>query len=76
MLTGINTVNSNQEIIESYCHGYRTGCEYSKVKIIEAACEWLENNIDDYVGQIDSIVYIDSDLKENFKNYLKGVLIN
>ena len=76
MLTGINTVNSNQEIIESYLHGYRNGCEHSKVKIIEAACEWLENNIENYVTQGSSWTWIDSELKENFRNYLKGVLVD
>ena len=80
MLTGINTVNSNQEIIESYLHGYRNGCEHSKVKIIEATGEWLENNIENYVTQGGSWTWIDSELKENLKenlkNYLKGVLVN
>jgi hypothetical protein len=64
MLTGINTVNSNQEIIELYLHGYRNGCEHSKVKLIEAACEWLENNMESYIGRIDSDVY--SNLVGNF----------
>ena len=76
MLTGINTVNSNQEIIESYMYGYRNGCEHSKVKLIEAACEWLENNIENYVTQGGSWTWIDSDLKDDFKNYLKGVFVN
>lgn len=79
MLTGINTVNSNQEIIELYLQGYRTGCELSKVKLIEAACEWLENNVENYITQVDSNVY-DSDvyfnLVGNFKSYLTGVLVD
>ena len=88
MLTGINTVNSNQEIIESYICGYRTGCEYSKAKLIEAAREWLENNMNNYISQagyyarIDSkskealSIILNSKLKEDFKNYLTGVFVN
>jgi hypothetical protein len=45
MLIGINTANSNQEIIELYLQWYRNGCVYSN-------------------------------LVSNFKNYLKGVLVN
>lgn len=74
MLTGINTVNLNKEIIELYLQGYRNGCELSKVKLIEAACKWLENNMESYIGQIDSDVY--SNLVSNFKNYLMGVSVN
>ena len=88
MLTGINTVNSNHEIVESYMYGYRNGCEHSKVKLIEAACKWLENNIENYISQADYYARIDSKskeafsiilnskLKEDFKNYLKGVFVN
>lgn len=78
MLTGINSVNSNsnQEIIESYLHGYRNGCEHAKVKLIEAAIEWLDNNIENYVTQVDSDAWINSELEEDFKKYLKGVLVN
>jgi hypothetical protein len=76
MLTGINSVNSNQEIIESYLQGYRNGCEHSKVKLIEAACEWLENNIENYVTQVDSDAWINSELEEDFKKYLTGVLVD
>lgn len=76
MLTGINTVNSNQEIIESYLQGYRNGCEYSKVKLIEVACEWLENNVENYVTQVDSDAWINSELEEDFKKYLTGVLVD
>lgn len=76
MLTGINTVNSNQEIIESYLQGYRNGCEHSKVKLIEAAVEWLENNIENYVTQVDSDAWINSELEEDFKKYLTGVLVD
>lgn len=89
MLTGINSVNSNsnQEIIESYLHGYRNGCEHAKVKLIEAATEWLENNIENYVTQanlgyvtrVDSDVYysnIYSNLVGNFKSYLMSVLVD
>lgn len=76
MLTGINTANSNQVIIESYLHGYRNGCEHAKVKLIEAATEWLENNIDNYVTQVDSDAWINSELEEDFKKYLTGVLVD
>lgn len=79
MLTGINSVNSNQKIIESYLHGYRNGCEHAKVRLIEAACEWLENNVENYVTQIDSDVYnsdIYSNLVGNFKSYLTRVLVD
>ena len=76
MLTGINTVNSNQEIIESYLQGYRNGCEHSKVKLIEAACEWLENNVENYVTQVGTWTWIDSELKKNFENYLTKVLVD
>lgn len=76
MLTGINSVNSNQEIIESYLQGYRNGCEHSKVKLIEAACEWLENNVENYVTQVGTWTWIDSELKKNFENYLTGVLVD
>lgn len=79
MLTGINTVNSNQEIIESYLQGYRNGCEYAKVRLIEAACKWLENNVENYVIQVDSDVYdsdVYSNLVGNFKSYLTGVLVD
>ena len=75
MLTGINTVNSNHEIVESYMYGYRNGCEHSKVKLIGAACEWLENNIENYVTQGGSWTWIDSNLKKDFENYLKGVFV-
>lgn len=79
MLTGINTINSNQEIIESYLHGYRNGCEHAKVRLIEAATEWLENNVENYIDQIDSDV-LDSDvysnLVGNFKSYLTRVLVD
>ena len=74
MLTRINTVNLNQEIIELYLQGYRNGCELSKVKLIEAACKWLENNMESYIGQIDSDVYFN--LVGNFKSYLTGVLVD
>lgn len=50
MLTGINTVNSNRE-----------NCEYSK-KLIEAARELLE----DHEAWINSGVWIDSELEEDF----------
>lgn len=78
MLTGINSVNSNsnQEIIESYLQGYRNGCEHAKVKLIEAAIEWLENNIENYVTQVDSDAWINSELEEDFKKYLTGVLVD
>lgn len=78
MLTGINSVNSNsnQEIIESYLHGYRNGCEHAKIRLIEAATEWLENNIENYVTQVDSDAWIDSELEEDFKKYLTGVLVD
>lgn len=76
MLTGINTVNSNQEIIESYLHGYRNGCEHAKVKLIEAAIEWLDNNAENYVIQGGSCKWIDLELKKNFENYLTGVLVD
>lgn len=79
MLTGINTVNSNQEIIESYLQGYRNGCEHAKVKFIEAATKWLENNVENYITQVDSNVYdsdVYSNLVSNFKSYLYSVLIN
>lgn len=78
MLTGINSVNSNsnQEIIESYLRGYRNGCEHAKVKLIEAAIEWLDNNAENYVIQGGSWKWIDLELKENFKNYLTGVLVD
>lgn len=79
MLTGINTINSNQEIIESYLHGYRNGCEHAKVKLIEAATEWLENNVENYITQVDSNVYdsdVYSNLIGNFKSYLTGVLVD
>lgn len=79
MLTGINSVNSNQEIIESYLHGYRNGCEHAKVKLIEAACEWLENNVENYITQVDSNIYdsdVYSNLVSNFKSYLTGVLVD
>lgn len=78
MLTGINSVNSNsnQVIIESYLHGYRNGCEHAKVKLIEAATEWLENNIDNYVTQVDSDAWINSELEDDFKKYLNGVLVD
>lgn len=76
MLTGINTVNSNQEIIESYLHGYRNGCEHAKVKLIEAAIEWLDNNAENYVIQEGSWKWIDLELKKNFENYLTGVLVD
>lgn len=78
MLTGINSVNSNsnQEFIESYLHGYRNGCEHAKVKLIEAAMEWLENNVENYVTQVDSDAWIDSELEEDFKKYLTGVLVD
>lgn len=48
MLTGINTVNSNQENNESYLHGYKNGYDYAKVKLIEDACDWLEQHHEDY----------------------------
>ena len=76
MLTGINAVNSNQVIIESYLQGYRNGCEHAKVKLIEAATEWLENNIDNYITRVDSDAWIDSELEEDFKKYLMGVLVD
>lgn len=76
MLTGINTVNSNQEIIESYLQEYRNGCEHAKVKLIEAACEWLEDNIENYVTQVDSDAWINSELEEDFKKYLTDVLVD
>jgi hypothetical protein len=80
MLTGINSVNSNQVsnqvIIESYLRGYRNGYEHAKVKLIEAACEWLENNIENYVTQVDSDAWINSELEEDFKKYLTGVLVD
>lgn len=80
MLTGINSVNSNQvsnqEIIESYLQGYRNGCEHAKIKLIEAAMEWLENNAENYVIIGGSWKWIDLELKENFKNYLTGVLVD
>ena len=76
MLTGINAVNSNQVIIESYLQGYRNGCEHAKVKLIEAATEWLENNIDNYIPRVDSDAWIDSELEEDFKKYLMGVLVD
>lgn len=70
MLTNINSINSNQEIIELYLQGYRNGCEHAKIKLIEAACEWLENNIENYVTQVDSDAWINSELEEDFKKYL------
>jgi hypothetical protein len=76
MLTGINTVNSNQEIFESYLQGYRNGCEHAKVRLIEAACEWLENNVENYITQVDSDAWINSELEEDFKKYLTGVYAN
>ena len=76
MLTEINSVNSNQEIIESYLQGYRNGCEHAKIKLIEAACEWLENNVENYVTQVGTWTWIDSELKKNFENYLTGVLVD
>lgn len=78
MLTGINSVNSNsnQVIIESYLHGYRNGCEHAKIRLIEAAMEWLENNAENYVIQGGSWKWVDLELKENFKNYLTGVLVD
>lgn len=76
MLTEKNSVNSNQEIIKSYLQGYRNGCEYSKVKLIEVAYEWLENNVENYIIRVDSDAWFDSDLKEDFKKYLKGVLVD
>lgn len=79
MLTGINTVNSNQEIIESYLQGYRNGCEHAKVRLIEAATEWLENNVENYITQVDSNVYgsdVYSNLIGNFKSYLTEVLVD
>lgn len=76
MLTGINTVNSNQVIIESYLQGYRNGCEHAKIKLIEAAMEWLENNAEDYVIQEGSWKWIDLELKKNFENYLTEELVD
>lgn len=79
MLTKINSVHLNQEIIELYLQGYRNGCELSKVKLIEAACKWLENNVENYVTQVDSDVYysdVYSNLVSNFKSYLMGVSVN
>lgn len=76
MLTKINSVNSNQENNESYLHGYKNGYAYAKVKLIETACEWLENNIESYITQVDSDAWIDSKLEEDFKNYLIGVLVD
>lgn len=80
MLTGINSVNSNQVsnqvIIESYLQGYRNGCEHAKIKLIEAAMEWLENNAENYVIQEGSWKWIDLELKKNFENYLTGVLVD
>lgn len=76
MLTGINTINSNQGVIESYFQGYRNGCEHAKVRLIEAAMEWLENNIENYVTQVDSDAWINSELEEDFKKYLTGVLVD
>lgn len=63
-----------EQIIELYLQGYRNGCELSKVKLIETACKWLENNMENYIGQIDSDVY--SNLVGNFKSYLYSVLVD
>lgn len=38
----------NQEIINSYITGYNQGKLDSKIKFIEKACEWLDNNAEDY----------------------------
>jgi hypothetical protein len=68
-----------EQIIELYLQGYRNGCELSKVKLIEAACKWLENNMESYIGQIYSDVYysdVYSNLVSNFKSYLMGVSVN
>ncbi len=68
-----------EQIIDLYLQGYRNGCEQSKVKLIEAACKWLENNVENYVTQVNSDVYysdVYSNLVGNFKSYLYSVLVD
>lgn len=38
----------NQEIVNSYAIGYNQGKLDAKIKFIEKACEWLDNNAEDY----------------------------
>ena len=59
MLTKINSVNSNQEFVESYVDEYRNECNDTKIKIIDKFSAWLDTYIDNYLHQVDSDVWID-----------------
>lgn len=74
MLTEINSINSNQEIVESYVDGYRNGCSDTKIKIIDKFSTWLDAHIDDYLHQVDSDVWVDThnlivDLNKEMKKW-------
>lgn len=62
----------NQEIVNSYVTGYNKGKLDSKIKFIEKACEWLEDNLFNYPWyDIDAQNFTANDIINDFKKAME-----